>query len=447
MHVHPSSSLLRVDATQPVPEDHCVSHLTYEGTDCRPNSIVIEYVGLPPDVEEAARTGTLSAPVAQEGCVRDGWWSIRSEGIPTRHVRLVDGLASLRALCSRFGLMDVDECVHKSGGTFWCDREERVLARRIPAHRFPFSSPALGVPQRLVNSGICWYASLCFVLFGNEDLRPIVLRHLPERCRADAEACLTDAAASERLRKFLWDEYGVGDRWGCGPEEEGQNGGTQLGILAAQIGLPLRRLFVHQGKQYTIDTPVKDMKEKREMTLDGTQTPPGQPHLLLVRFRRGNHSEDAKSMPERRVMYRDSLNDLQQTTYRDGLASRSRDHGSKGRRYRLVGILVGSEACSHQIGCVAPTRSWKHWSTACADARRRGVTAIHWKCSRPTRRGYHSSGEGSDPLDDNWFWGLFRFMVPLSSSSAGVCDMRPINRGPGGKGAGRVNVDFLYLAL
>lgn len=389
----------------PPPAGHCVVSVVYSM--CTGGDTVI-------DLHHAL------GPEAHEGCVDDAWWAVRSQGVPPRYVRLTQGVRSLRRLIFHYGIMDGDACVNSSRGTLEYAPTSAAVAIKRGSGEFPFNNPraaaAVGVMQRTVDSGICWFGSVCFALFYNTALRDIVVSRLDEALRPHAMACLTCKDASERLRKGLWERYAFGDDYVHSlehPEDDGQNGMSQILILLAQLRVPVRRFFVsHSGSTPLHDT-VRDMRggEHRFVEKAGDQ----EPHLICVRFRRGAHATNPRHRPARRIRW-------------------------GGRTYSLLSLLIGSEHCGHQIAGATPDFTRENWSTACVDAARYGILPFHWSTTRQKGGGYRG-GQAHE-----FWWRMWGVMVPVTFFSGGQCNLSPHNPGTPDGAQGRTNVDFLYLS-
>lgn len=385
---------------------------------------------------------TLLDNEALDGAVpADAWWRIVAPQLPCRVVRLW-GARALDRLLTRYGLMDATGCVNSGAGwVSYVDRIETLRAHLAPRPPHPLCAilgEQMGIPQRLENSGICWFASVCFILLLNERIRAHVLAHLPTDLVALARASLADPRAAEAFRLALWNRYAFGDAPDTPPELEGQNGARQICILAAQIGMPIRRIFVDDaGVRHPIRDRVEDMRGGMH-TLQ-SEAIDGKAHITMVRFRRGAHGCNPRHRPTRR---------LYTQRYRNGVATTER------RIYRLVGMLIGSEHCGHQIAAATPTDSWRHWSVCDADARRYGIGPVCWTVE----------GDGGEVVahGQHRWWHVFRSMIPVTFFSKGYCDLSPHNRPvdelqraqtrPASTnqetqtcGRGKTNVDMIYV--
>jgi hypothetical protein len=302
-----------------------------------------------------------------------------------------DGGASLNRMIRHYGIIDGGGCVNSTRGHIRYNPNPEELIRRLPPPPafHTLLGNRMGVPQRLANSGICWWASVCFILLLNHRMRKHVLSHLPQHLRPLAQEALESPNAAEALRTAFWNEYAVGDPLDQLPELEGQNGATQICILAAQIGLPLSRFMVDEnGVAHSMDAlPVIDQRGNPHHARCRPACA-SDPHVLMFRFRRGAHGTNDAHQPPRRIRV-------------------------SGRRYRLVGMMIGSEHCGHQIAAAAPTDDWTSWSVCDSDQRRHGIGPVCWTVPR-------------EATQKDW-WGTFRTMVPVTYFSKGYCDLSPHN--------------------
>ena len=78
---------------------------------------------------------------------------------------------------------------------------------------------ATGVPQFLPNSGVCWYAAICWCFFAPTQVREWVTSFMPNDMRQLCERCLFDREAALKLRHLWWYDYAVGDDVERPPEE------------------------------------------------------------------------------------------------------------------------------------------------------------------------------------------------------------------------------------
>jgi hypothetical protein len=277
-----------------------------------------------------------------------------------------------------------------------------------------------GIPQRVVNSGICWFAALMFAMFHNEAVARHVSGYLPQELRQDASRSLVDPAASERFREGVWRMYGMGDPYGQDPELDGQNGMTQLFVLAGKLGMPIARYFVDRDGMAHMLTEATRSNTGDAVSVPAAAESEAHGHLAVFRFRRGAHGSDERMRPPRRKVL-------------------------CGRRYRLVAMMIGSEHCGHQISACASGPSWRQWAVCDSDAQHHGIGVTHWSVDTP------------NPSRTEW-WDTWRCMVPTVKFHGGYCNLSPQNpsvasaSSPTGgarfaeAGSGLTNVDFLYYS-
>ena len=393
-----------------IPEGHVIYGIEYSG--CKGGKLVVRL------------SATGDTDEIKDGCFVDAWWRVEAPGLPTRHIRLIMGLKSVKRLVSRYGLLDNQGCMNVRDGCYSVDEianVKAILAENKGIVPIPPDVQQLtGIPQRQENSGICWFTSLCWCMFFNPSMRAHLISKFPAKLKQLAEKCLSDPDAAEKMREILWHEYQFGDEIGQAPELDGQNGVTQFMILAGKFDIPVIRFFVDKDAVcHLIEDPVEDQ--------EGTIVPirenaePNEPHIMIFRFRRGNHT-DKRLRPARRIRYR-------------------------GRKYRLTGLMLGSEHCGHQTSAAARDDSWRHWAMTDSDARRYGICATHWSVD-------------TEKADYESWWRFWRFVIPVTNFHGGVCDLAPHNRPLGeletaqasyrgvaeSETAGLLNVDYMYLS-
>lgn len=371
-----------------VPDGHAIVRAAYHG--CK-KPLHLRLVG----------TQHAAPRVDESGVVQDAWWCVASDGLPDRYVRLMHGSESMTRMMRHYALLDQDSCMHTMDGDVWCAPAATVEGRLrdVGMSDVPVRAELherTGVPQRVVNSGICWFASVCFALFYHARVRAHVLARLPPDLRPDAERCLSDPAAAERLRVRLWERYAFGDRIGQAPELDGQNAAAQIFILFAQLGLPVRRFLMMDDQRVEIRTPVRDMRGGMHH-LPWEAAADDDVHLVVIRFRRGQHSQRSSH----RI-----------TPFVD----------VDGKEYRLAAILIGSEHCGHQIAAASPGGSVREWACCDADGRRLGIGPTLWRTDKVASRSARDRNEALRKWEAYW-----RHMLPAINFSKGVCNMSPLN--------------------
>ena len=186
--------------------------------------------------------------VDQHGVAKDSWYTIRCKDLPPRFVRLYNGTKSLSEFLRRYGFLDADGCLN----------HRDAVSRYVPRHTpFPPESELLvphnmrqktGVPQFYRNSGVCWYASLCWSSFANKNISDLLLAHIPPKLKPLCEGCLSDREKAQQLRNALWYDYRVGDNVDDHPSRDGRNGFTEFTTLCAKLDVPMIRYKEHMGK-------------------------------------------------------------------------------------------------------------------------------------------------------------------------------------------------------
>lgn len=321
------------------------------------------------------------------GVSPDGWWAVTSRGLPDRYYRIRGGSSSLHAFLRRFAFLDKEDCVH---------HKEAILVYDTGATSFgdvPVCTRAremTGVPQFYANSGVCWFASLCWVLLANEYMKALILPYFPSKMHADVHACLFDRDAAERFRKYLWYDLHVGDDVERDPLEDGQNGGGEFLVMCAALGIPL---FCYEctnrstGRMKMFTGQVRDKSGRQKAIV----TPcPSAPHLLVLRFEDGNHE---KVCPIKRSIV------------------------LGGRSYMLVGCFLGQRKCGHQIALACVDMEEGLWGVTDADAHKDGTGPMF--CRIPCSQAEH-----------RW-WEAWRYIVSLTrftgKSGRDFCPLSPWN--------------------
>jgi hypothetical protein len=381
-----------------------------------------------------------------DGFVADGWWKIWTPELPERYVRLSRGLTSIKRLILNYGFMDDRSCVHYRNGSLHVTQQLTDIAEKSP--NVPRDAHAIGgIPQREVNSGICWWAATCHAFFYPHEMRKLFTSRLPdENMKQLVEKALESPEASEKLRERWWNEYAFGDRFGQPPHLDGQNGMSQFCIMMSKLDIPVLRFFIDGDNTVELTDPVKD-QNGMVCPLRTKRKTRGEPRVLAVRFYRGNHQD--KYIPPR-ILEHD------------------------GQSFALTSILMGSMDCGHQIGAAvrrvyadhskAASRDsarytgarannhpilWRRWAIADADASRYGISPMH----------FHIQDKASDQVQN--FWRYWRFMVPVTMfGSQRMCDLSPQNhptkslerlqhkfQGAASETVGDLNADFIYLSL
>ena len=352
----------------------------------------------------------------ENGFVKNAWWIIQTPNLPNRYVNLYRGKKSVERLLQNYGFSDVTGCVHYNRGkVYTVDKLCEIKQCEVNVPRDCLN--VIGIPQRLENSGICWYAATCFAFFYCKQLREFITSKIKDKELVSyCNRCLYSPEISEKLRRKLWFEYAFGDEIGQSPELDGQNGLSQFCILASKFDIPMLRFFVNNGSITKLKDPVYDQK-KNLCPVRDTLKFKGEPHLLVIRFYRGdNHT---KFKPMRRFV-----------------------HG--GIKYKLASMLLGSMHCGHQIGTSSYNLMWKRWAVSDSDASMFGIGPVHF-----------CTDIAESKIKDKW-WSYWRHMIPLTvfGSQKNFCDLSPHNRPTGEfenkpkvSDVGDLNLDLIYVSF
>lgn len=346
-----------------------------------------------------------------KGVPKDAWWVVRCSDLPDRTMRLFQGSRSLASLLRRYGFLDASGCVNHR------DAVAEFESGSLPPHTLavpPHLQAARGVPQFYPNSGVCWFAALCWSSFANADVRRLVEERLPPEVRALCRRCLFNRDDAEALRKSLWYRYAVGDNVDDPPEMDGRNGFSEFSVLCAKLGVPLLRYHERDGAMLPMSRSLTDRHGARVMAVL-PKDPAGERHLLVLRYQDGDHS---RFPMQRRIVH-------------DGV------------RYRLVGLYMGQRVCGHQIGASSPSGDWRDWSLGDADLHKDGIGPIYVYFS------------GKRWLGAKW-WHAWREIVHVTKFGPGnrnFCDLSPHNRPDNSldkyraaQRTGSNSVDMVYLS-
>ena len=283
------------------------------------------------------------------GVSRDAWWVVQCTGLPDRVMRLFRGTYSLVQLLRRYAFLDAQGCVNHRDLVAIYEPETLVLpplpsVERVPKHL----REAIGVPQFYANSGVCWFATLCWTSFANPTFGDFILHYMPEDLRKLGRGCLYSREDAEALRKAIWYRYGVGDDVEDDPSNDGCNGFSEFSVLCAKLGVPVLRMRENQGRLETMSNRVTDHQGKGS-TIREPKNASKESHLLVLRYQDGDHHEKHPILP--RVKMDD-------------------------RRYKLLGMYMGQRKCGHQIGACSPSCDWRDWSLGDADLHKDGIGPI-----------------------------------------------------------------------
>jgi hypothetical protein len=344
------------------------------------------------------------------GMPRDSWWVIRTRHLPDRTTRLMRGTHSMKEFLKRYGFMDASGCVnHQRAKASYAPQAEH-----LPEHRLavpPHLVDATGVPQFYPNSGICWYATLCWVSFSSPKMRDFMRGYLPPGLQPLCDGCLFSRDSAEALRKKLWYEYAVGDDVDDRPENDGRNGFSEFTTMCAKFGIPLHRFEELGGELVPMTGRVSDRKSQR----CSIKSPaPGERHLLVVRFQDGDH----KKFPVHRSIHHE------------------------GQAYRFVGIYAGQRHCGHQIGFSSTTGDWRDIGLTDADLHKAAIGPIFIRFD-------------GKRWEKDW-WDAWRSIVHVTKFGPGrrqFCNLSPHNepddslqRYAYGRAKGSNSCDLVYLS-
>lgn len=344
------------------------------------------------------------------------WHRISSEGHIDRWFRIFKPNALVK-LNQKYRFIDGSGCLNENG----------ILEQTKPSHlKYVRVLHSLDEETRMTNgaeqktkySGICWYCASLFFMFFSKQMRTLLLSKLDEEDKMHTKNILSNPKNAESFRQHMFYKYNYGDDPKQPDHMDGQNGFSQFCILASKLDIPLIRLYAPSMFELTED--VTDQLEqkcrlRREPRVSETS-------LLCIRC------------------FRTKWAPLPRYTW-------------KGRRYKLVAMLIGSEHCGHQIGVSTCNMKVGDWAVADSDASKVGVGPIFWSIRR-------KAGESKQDFLKRWqsMWGS---MIPATKFSKGVCDMNPENRDSlilqqmkhiqlnsnEENGVGVVNTDFIYIHI
>tara|TARA_B110001450_G_scaffold250141_1_gene268369 strand:- start:543 stop:1784 length:1242 start_codon:yes stop_codon:yes gene_type:complete len=347
--------------------------------------------------------------VDAKGVHTDSWWSIECTDLPTRFLRLKAGSISLYNLLLRYGFVDNKDCVNHRSCTLHYTKA--ITPKGLGVHNS--YQDVTGVPQFYTNSGVCWFASFCWVAFGNEKVAKFIIDRHPEALREYARQCLYSRKAAEAYRKSLWYDHCIGDDVDKHPLNDGQNGGSEFVTMCAKFHIPIIRLSETNGIMHPMPSSIL-CKDKVRVNVPLPCV--GKPHILMLRFTDGDH---AKKMPlHRRVYY-------------------------CGVRYRLFAMFLGQRKCGHQCALVCCGDDWKRWGMTDADAHTHGIGPCF--C------------EFKGDMSSTW-WEKWQHIVNLTKFGKGLgefCPMGPWNvndhhydksKGSNPGTPGSNSVDAMYFA-
>lgn len=300
--------------------------------------------------------------VDKKGIVHDGVWRIRRHGTPDTWVCLRGGSPSVEKLITMGTMLDSEMCPYTANPRSTIERNlqsvksrggsYRSMEDRSPSVRFctdctnrPYCDESavpdwmdhrvLGVPQRAPNSGICWWGGLVYLMSTSLAMRTLLKGHFPPVHARLLEEALYDRHSSELLRRYIYNDFGVGDPPDQDPRLDGKNGFDEFMKLCHKIRLPMTFL--------TLDE--RGLRQR---------SAPTAPQILGVRVMRNAHLEPPRTL----------------------------EHA--GRKWVLQGALMGSERCGHQtsVSCLDEGRHLR-WGVHDTDWVTNGVSPLHYEIQRP----------------------------------------------------------------
>lgn len=397
-----------------VPEGHCLHRVFARGCDAKSEMSVHVHIVLAPEKD------AIGVPF-------DAVWRISATGVTDRFLRLKGGLRTLAQLLSKYLILDGTFCpftfnVRESleylardvSYTHIQNRHKRDLAwscEILPLCAGPstIEAPAeaqiMGIPQRTLKSGLCWYGSMWYAV-----LTPRVLRRVFRFYTRVADpviaqlidSILLSPSAAERVRRRLYQVYSIGDNPDQNPELDGQNGYKQLAFLFDALRIPYRTylwdrsmvvVLLHDG------VPPNGGRARPDTIIAGLRCP-------------FNHRVPPFTFTE------------------------------DGYTFELQSGLIGNQECGHQTALSrCADGSW--WSAYDTDLVTLDVGPISFKV------------DDSDPME---MWATYErtTFVTKQTSSTKFCDMNAVNRTqdalvrlmdgtPPTKTLARVHVDWLYV--
>lgn len=382
-------------------------HLPLAPKDSRLNEIRFKTCPGSPLRLFVVKTNT-SSPIDDHGVYRDAWYKVECRGLPDRFLRLYDGSSSLRELLKRYGFQDGSGCVnHRDVEAVFVPKDD-PLSRQLLV---PINTQhRLGVPQFYKNSGICWFAAMCWTSFANDAIASIIRSKIPPEMRDLCKECLSDRNKAQQLRNMLWNKYGIGDDISQPPEMDGRNGFSEFTTFCAKFGIPMIRYKENSGTMKAMEPVVKDRKGN-PCTVSLPQNK-DEPHLLVLRYQDGDHT---KFPVHRRIQFHK-------------------------QRYKLSGMYMGSRKCGHQIGASTIDDNWRHWGIGDADLHKSGIGPFYIIFS------------GSEWNTDNW-WKAWKHVVHVTKFGANTsefCNINPQNPSDSSldkyRGTvGSTSIDVLYV--
>lgn len=347
----------------------------------------------------------------RHGVNMDGWWVIRCKNLPDRLLRITNGSRSLTQLLFRYGFQDSTGCVnHKRAIAHYSHVAPNRSIESVPASL----RDATGVPQLAVNSGVCWFATMCWTSMTNPLLRALLLEHMRDPTLQDLfRRSIFDANAARSFRSRLWHEFHLGDDVTQPPEMDGCNGFSEFCTLCGRLKVPIS---VMRRNRSTLEA-VRSVRDKKGNTIRLTEPTPGRNHVLAIRYIDGDH----RTFPVLRRV------------------TRRLSNGTK-VRYRLAAVYIGGKKCGHQIAMSSPLGhegSWRQWYLSDADMHKDGIGPVFIKFNGKEWR-------------ETW-WDAWKCLVHVTKfGNNQFCPLSPHNLPDNAldtyRGAcGTVSLDLLYV--
>lgn len=348
----------------------------------------------------------------EHGLASDSWWVVRSTGLPDRAMRITTGKRGMSNLIRRYGFLDATGCVNHKQVCAHYEHQTTPLAPfqlQVPSHLID----AKGVPQFFPNSGICWFASCCTVMFSDPNVTAQLRPFFPPDLLALGQKSLHSRECAKEFRDRCWKDYAVGDNIENPPEMDGKNGFTEFSLLCAKLNIPLLRYREHSGRFEPMGATLRDHSGNSvnvtvPATLDDF-------HFLAFRFTDGDHT---KYPLYRRLVFQN-------------------------RRYKLVGWWAGQKKCGHQIGVASSNGSWNDMIIGDADMHKDGIGPVFIHFDRSA-------------TEDEW-WKAWKDLVYVTKFGPGTrefCNLSPWNqadnsldryRGSPKANVGQCSIDVLYV--
>lgn len=192
-----------------------------------------------------------------------------------RYIRIKGGMKTVKRYLSTYMLLDKTSCPYTvtdsavAGYTFrWMAEFLPVCSTSAHDEKINMVTP-MGLPQRSLRSGLCWYGAMWYSLLVPRELRKILEVRIPEK---DAHLwelvkdMITNPARSENARRHLFIVYAIGDDPDQDPLLDGQNGYTQCQRIFSVMGIPhITYLLTNSGYQRL--TPVSETQDGEDVVI------------------------------------------------------------------------------------------------------------------------------------------------------------------------------------